>query len=184
MIKELRFKGLLKPIQSALAALPEHQRGKNIQYTLLDAGMSAFSVFYMQSPSFLSWQQDMERKTDRNNAKSLFGIKGIPCDEQVKNLLDPVSPEALNAPFWSLYHTLDAGGQLDVYRGVGGTYMVSVDGTCHHGSRKIHCEQCRVTLYGENAYLHPSAVIGDVECARSSTGAEFGSRIHDAAGWS
>jgi len=155
MGKPYRFKEILKPIKEALEKIPEHRTGKNKRYELKDAGMSALSVFYMQSPSFLSWQRDMERKKGKNNARSLFEIERIPSDEQVKNLLDPVSEKAVGEPFWAIYHGLEARGQLEKYRHVADTYLVSLDGTQHHSSAKVHCEQCRVTIRGEKAtYAH------------------------------
>jgi len=49
--------------------------------------MSAFSMFYMQSSSFLEFQRKMEKETGRNNAKSLFEIDqyetGYPLDPRV-----------------------------------------------------------------------------------------------------
>ncbi len=95
----LNFKEMLGSLLIALECIPEHRRGKNTQYTLIDAGLSAFSVFYMQSPSFLSWQQDMERRRGQNNARNLFGINSIPSDEQTKNLLDPVKEQILGLPY-------------------------------------------------------------------------------------
>jgi hypothetical protein len=35
-----------------------------------DAGLSAFAVFFMQAPSFLAHQRDMQRASGRNNANS------------------------------------------------------------------------------------------------------------------
>ena len=155
MSKRVRFKAMLKPIQLCLSEMPEHRSGRNRQYTLQDAGLSALSVFYMQSPSFLSWQQEMEKKKGKNNARSLFGIKGIPSDEQIKNLLDPVSSGALGEAYWQIYGVLAESGHLEQYQQVAGTYLVSLDGTQHHSSRKVHCEQCRVTMRGERAtYSH------------------------------
>ena len=155
MGKPFRFKQMLKSVKETLEKIPEHRRGQNKQYELKDAGLSALSLFYMQSPSFLSWQQDMEKKRGKNNARSLFGIERIPSDEQVKNLLDPVQEKDVGGPFWAIYHGLEERGQLDGYRHVGETYLVSLDGTQHHSSAKVHCEQCRVTIRGEKAtYAH------------------------------
>lgn len=155
MSKPYGFKKMLKSVQETLEKIPEHRIGKNKQYELKDAGLSALSVFYMQSPSFLSWQREMERKKGKNNARSVFGIGGIPSDEQVKNLLDPVQEKAVGEPFWAIYHGLEERGVLEKYKHVGGTYLVSLDGTQHHSSAKVHCEQCRVTLRGEKAtYAH------------------------------
>lgn len=162
MSKPLRFKTMLKWIEEALDRLPEHRRGHNTQYTLADAGLSALSVFYMQSPSFLSWQQEMEKKKGRNNARSLFGISAVPSDEQVKNLLDPVSEGELGRPFWDIFHGLETGGQLKGYKSVADTYLVNLDGTQHQSSQKVHCEQCRVTIRGERAYYDHSVLMAVV----------------------
>jgi hypothetical protein len=58
-----------------------------------DAALSAFSVFFLQSLSFLAWQRRMQESQGRNNAQSLFGVHQIPTDTQICNLLDTVSPD-------------------------------------------------------------------------------------------
>ena len=45
--------------------------------------MSAFSVFFMQSPSFLAHQRDMKLRKGRSNAESLFHLRDIPSDNQI-----------------------------------------------------------------------------------------------------
>jgi hypothetical protein len=152
MSKRMGLKAMLKPIESCLDKVPDHRKGRNKQYRLQDAGLSAISVFYMQSPSFLSWQQDMEKKKGKNNARSLFGIEGIPSDEQIKNLLDPVSAGTLGEAYWQIYGMLGKRGHLQKYQQVAATYLVSLDGTQHHSSQKVHCESCRVTMRDERAY--------------------------------
>ena len=142
-------------VERTLADIPEHRKGRNTKYEIKDAGLGAFSVFYLQAPSFLSWQQNMERKREKNNARNLFGIARIPSDEQIKNVLDPVAEKDVGKAFWQIYHAMDARGQLQEYEGVNGTRTVSLDGTHHHSSQKVHCEQYRVTLRGEKAsYTH------------------------------
>ena len=53
---------MLEGMRQDLEGVPEHRTGRNTQYEIADAGLGAFSVFYMQSPSFLAHQRDMERK--------------------------------------------------------------------------------------------------------------------------
>jgi hypothetical protein len=60
-----------------------------------DIGMAAFSVFFMQSPSFLSHQRCFETGHDRSNCASLFGIAKIPSDNHIRDLLDPTFPTLL-----------------------------------------------------------------------------------------
>jgi len=59
-------------LRKRASEIPEHRTGENEQYNLVDAVLSGFSVFYMQCPSFLSWQQDMEKSKGRSNAQSLL----------------------------------------------------------------------------------------------------------------
>jgi hypothetical protein len=151
-VKRLKFQEMLRFVRQSLEGVPEHRRGRNIQYSIADAGLAAFSVFYMQSPSFLAHQRDMQRNKGQNNAQSLFGVERIPSDGQIRNLLDPVDPAHLHAPFWQIYHRLDEKGGLDAYCGIDDTQLISLDGSQYFSSQEIHCPNCRVVVRDENTY--------------------------------
>jgi len=151
-VKRLRFQEMLGSLRESLERVPEHRTGLNTQYSMVEAGLGAFSVFYMQSPSFLAHQRDMQRKKGENNAQGLFGVEQIPSDGQIRNLLDPVEPTLLREPFWEIYHRLDESGLLDPYRGVGGTRLISLDGSQYFSSQEIHCPNCRVVVRDEHTY--------------------------------
>jgi len=136
-MRQVKFREMLESLRQDLSGVPEHRTGRNTQYTIVEAGLAAFSVFYMQSPSFLAHQRDMERKKGRNNARSLFGVERIPSDGQIRNLLDPVEPGQLGGSFWEVYRYLDEGGHLEQYRGVGGTRLVSLDGSQYFSSHAL-----------------------------------------------
>jgi hypothetical protein len=87
MHENLRATKLIKDLEGELEKVPEHREGKNIRYELADAGMAALAVFFVQSPSFLAAQREMKR---RSNAEKLFGLREIPSDNQIRNLLDPL----------------------------------------------------------------------------------------------
>ena len=95
MAERLRFQEMLESLSRSLEGVPEHRTGRNTQYGISDAGLGAFAVFYIQSPSFLAHQRDMQRKKGQNNAQGLFGVRRIPSDAQIRNLLDPVEPRQL-----------------------------------------------------------------------------------------
>ena len=86
---------MLASLRRNLEAIPEHRTGCNVRYRLVDAGLGAFAVFFLQSPSFLAYQQKMREHHGRDNAKSLFGMEEIPSDGQIRNLLDPIEPQLL-----------------------------------------------------------------------------------------
>lgn len=163
-VKRLKFKEMLGGLRERLEGVPEHRTGQNTRYEIADAGLGAFGVFYMQSPSFLAHQRDLQRKKGQNNARGLFGVKRIPSDGQIRNLLDPVEPGQLGEPFWEIYQQLDAGGHLDNHRGVDGTRLISLDGSQYFSSQEIHCSNCRVSVRdGETYYSH--MVMMAVVCA-------------------
>jgi hypothetical protein len=142
-------------LRASLLKIPEHRRGGNGHYAIADAGQAAFSIFFIQEPSFLAYQTNMQAKHGRNNAKSLFGVAKIPSDGQTRNLLDPVDPATLAGPFWATYETLAERGALTDYLGATGTRLVSLDGTQYFASQKVHCENCRVTERdGRTYYAH------------------------------
>ena len=55
---------LLQGVRSACAAFPDKRRG-DVTYSMADIGLSAFSLFFLQSESFLAHQRTLEdgRKT-------------------------------------------------------------------------------------------------------------------------
>ena len=100
-----------------------------------DIGMAAFSVFFMQSPSFLAHQRRFEEGHGRSNCETLFGLAKIPSDNHIRHMLDPASPDLLHPVFAELVEQLgQAEGGLDVFRRLGGHVLIALDGTQYHGS--------------------------------------------------
>ena len=73
MVKRVKFQDMLAEVRKSLEEVPEHRTGQNIRYSISEAGLGAFSVFYMQSRSFLAHQRDMQRKKGQNNAHISLG---------------------------------------------------------------------------------------------------------------
>lgn len=83
----------------------------------------------MQSSSFLQYQRQMATTKSRSNAKSLFGIEKLPCDNQIRALLDPVSATHLFSGFACLHQYLETTGKRHRYRCFEQSYLVALDGT-------------------------------------------------------
>src|SRR5512144_2631996 len=109
MAPTLSFDRLRSILVATVTQLPDARTGRHKKYEMADAALGAFAVFFMQSPSFLAHQRDMQRAKGQNNASSLFGLDEVPSDPQIRNLLDPVSPDHLAAPFWQVFEHLRAG---------------------------------------------------------------------------
>ncbi|MER8504848.1 hypothetical protein [Mesorhizobium sp. M0204] len=91
---------LLGSLRRCLERFPDKRRGLNVIYLMTDIGMAAFSVFFMQSPSFLSHQRRFEEGHGRSNCQALFGLSKVPSDNHIRDMLDAATPDLLNPMFF------------------------------------------------------------------------------------
>jgi hypothetical protein len=68
------FDTLVSSFRQLLESLPDKRTGKNTRYEMEDAALSAFSVFFTQTPSFLAFQRTIEKNKGRSNVQTLFGV--------------------------------------------------------------------------------------------------------------
>lgn len=103
----LSFGVLLGYLTTAISKLREPRKPSNgTTYTLKDIVLGAFSAFFMQSESFLDYQRYLNSREGHDNAQSLFGLDQIPSVEQLRNVLDLISPAPLFHVFERVYQTL------------------------------------------------------------------------------
>jgi hypothetical protein len=139
----LTFDQLVKLFHQQLDQLPGHRKsGNNTTYDIKDAALGALAVFFTQSPSFLARQKKMEDTKGRSNASTLFGIERTPSTAQIRNLLDPISPQELYPVFRTILEALGKNGTLAQFRAFNDSLLVPLDGTQYFSSQKIHCDQC------------------------------------------
>ena len=109
---------------------------------MADVGLSAFSLFFMQSGSFLSFQRRLERGPGDSNCQTLFGMENIPSDNHIRMLLDAVSPSALQPCFDQALSELRQHDGLKPFERLGGRVLIALDGTEYFCSQKLSCPQC------------------------------------------
>ena len=157
MTPPLDFEVLKGALERRIDQLPDHRKaGPNTRYRIKDAALGAFGVFYMQSPSFLDHQKHLQRAKGQNNARTLFGVENIPCDNQIRNLLDPFRPSYLDGVYLEVFNRLDQHGSLNNFRVLEGQLLAALDGTQYYSSSNIHCPNClrRQTSKGQTLYYH------------------------------
>jgi hypothetical protein len=150
------FEQFVQAFRATVATFPDQRKGKNKHYTLVDAALGAFAVFFTQSPSFLAYQRDMTARKGQSNAHTLFGLPEIPTDNQIRTLLDCVSPERMVPVFHHGLVTLDRTHQLASFRSWQNRLLVVLDGTQYFSSQKISCPQCSTQTHttGTTTYAH------------------------------
>ena len=139
------------------------QNGTSV--SLVDALMSAVAMFSLKDPSLLAF----EGRRNDENLRNLFGLQHVPCDTQMRAILDRVDPEELRPAFGDVFRELQRGKALKPFVFHKGCYLLVLDGTGYFSSHKIHCAGCLEKVNkktGEVTYEHQmlGAVIVHPDC--------------------
>ena len=150
---------LLKYLNQAIMGMKDPRLASNAtKHSLLDAVLGAFSVFFMQSESFLEHQRHMERNQGKSNATNLFGMIKVPTVPQIRNIVDGISATSLSSVFSCVYQALRRDGHLKPFQYLGGL-LIALDGTQYFDSHKvnwcklIHTRESDGKILDENAFI-------------------------------
>lgn len=146
---------LIAELKGVCAGLPDKRKGpaRGDDYKMADIGLSAFSIFFMGSPSFLAHQRALAEGHGQSNCETLFGMSAIPSDNYVRLMLDGAAPAAFDGLF---FKAIEAAGPLTPFQCLNGRVLIALDGTEHFCSRRIKCRQCstRRRSDGGTEYFH------------------------------
>lgn len=158
------FDQLIERLRSVATGLPDRRTGDNTQYSMADIALAAFSVFFTQCPSFLSYQLGMEQARGRNNARSLFQVGRIPTDNHIRQTLDPIAPHHLFSLFDDLHQAFAQAGLLEEMRAVQRTQLIALDATWYFSSqsKNVCCSNCSCLQHVEGQTTHFHSAITPV----------------------
>ena len=150
--ERLSANGLVKRVKSSFGEVKDH-RERGVKITLADTLMAGFAMFLLKDPSLLAFD---ERRGEPENLHTIYRIEQIPCDTQMRTVLDDVEPESLRSVYKDIFGDMQRGKVLEPYRIMGKYYLVSLDGTGYFSSKQIHCVNCLVKKLrnGEIRYSH------------------------------
>ena len=165
MSNRFSFLKILDSFYSILDKFPDKRTGANTRYSMRDIALGAFSVFFTQSPSFLSHQTSMKMSKGKNNAETIFGIGKIPSDNHIRDILDEVPPEDLFPMYQEMFSAYQQNGIIESFRSFGGAILLPLDGTWYFSSKTLHCDNCLTKNHknGTTTYYH-SAVTPVIVC--------------------
>jgi hypothetical protein len=152
----LTLDDITQQLRRTFEQFTDPRQGKNTRYPLVDAGVSAFAVLFMQSPSCLEYQRSLEQALGSNNAQTLVGGHHIPSDNQLRHRLDSTAPHPVTPVFSYLFQALNQAGVIDRYRAVNQTLRLALDGTAYCSSHTRHCPtgSTRHHANGQVTYSH------------------------------
>ena len=139
--KHLSFGSLRKVLSNHFMNLPESRQG-DIKYTMHDCMMSGFATMFYQDSSLLQFQRRLQEGIHNNNLTTLFGVKSIPKNTQMRDVIDEVDSQELEPLFEDFFRPLQRGKYLESYRVLGQYYIISMDGSGYFSSEKISCPGC------------------------------------------
>src|SRR5512134_1759207 len=119
---------LLSELRAICAGLEDKRLGQGYFYTMADIGLAAFSVFFMQSPSFLGHQRALAEGHGQSNCQTLLGMAAIPSDNHIRQMLDGNAPGAFDGLFIKGLETVAAADGLLAFQRLGGRLLIALDG--------------------------------------------------------
>ena len=155
--KQITFKTLLKIFKDVAESFQDNRTGQNSRYKMEEIALSAFSVFFTQSPSFLAYQTKMQQTKGKSNCQTIFEIDEIPSDNQIRNIMDGVPPEEIYPIFDEILKLMAEASILDDFRCAKNSLYLVLDGLQYFSSNQIHCEKCNQITdkkTGEITYSH------------------------------
>src|SRR3984893_5830406 len=137
--KDLSADSLFRLLHTRFDDIPDARTDAR-DIPLGDALMSAFAMFSLKDASLVAF--DERRKDPNDNFRTIYGIDRVPCDTQMRALLDPLDPDDLRPLFGAVFRRLQRGKVLEDFFYLDGYYLVSLDGTTYFSSTKVHCAAC------------------------------------------
>ena len=156
MKEQYSMQGLLDTVRESFVLIKEDvERKKNMPLMpLVDCLMSGLSLFNLKYSSLLKF--DVDRKNIAYNMKHLYNIESLPSDTYMRERLDNVHPREIRKAFKKLFAKVQRGKQLEAYKFIDESYLLSIDGTGYFSSNEVHCDSCCIKRHrnGEVTYYH------------------------------
>ena len=119
--------------------------------------MSVFAMFSLKYVSLLDF--DTQTESERNNLKSIYGIKEVISDSGLRKVLDKVSWKSLRLLFKEQFIKLETLGILKSYEFLQDYLLVSVDGVEHFISKNVQCDSCLTRNHKSGTVSHSHSML-------------------------
>lgn len=150
--KSIKIESCIEILKESFNKFKDPRNTKQITISLPDFLMSSYAVFALKYPSLLSFQTDFYSGTIAKSCSGLFGIKSLPSDTHLRDVMDVVDHRQFRPIFKKLFAFTQRNKLLENFEflKVGTTpyYLLAGDGTGYFSSHKINCSGC--SIYNED----------------------------------
>lgn len=107
--KHLAFTALRQSLSQQLLNINDHRVEARCTHTLHDAIMSGFACMFFQDPTLSQFQLRMQEEANKNNLRTLFAVKTIPKESQLREVIDNTPGEERRPVFKDYFERLRRG---------------------------------------------------------------------------
>jgi len=142
----LSFEALVDLLGQRFEQLPDSRDPNRLTYPMRDWLLSAFDMFFFQHPSLLAFQEKLKQREARCNLETIFGVKAVPSDTQLREILDGAPWEPIRGLLPDIFERYRRSGWLTEFRSSENLgdkfYPIAIEGTDYFSSTEISCESC------------------------------------------
>lgn len=142
----LTFEAVVALLARTFEQLPDRRLPARVKFPLRDSMLSAFAMFFFHHPSLLQFQHKLKLRSGRSNLETIFSVKDMPSDTQLRDILDgaPFEPlRRLLAVIFERYRRSGWAWEFRTSEALGARfYPVAIDGTDYFSSTEINCPSC------------------------------------------
>lgn len=165
-LKSLTFESVLAKLSACFLKLSDVRVMERVKYSLHDTLMSGFAMMFFHHPSLLQFQKRMKQKRGRCNLETLFQVRDLPSDTQMREILDDLDPQSVRRMLPSLFAEVRRAGWADQYKTLwpagpeqGSYYTMPLDGMEYFHSTRIECPGCLQKTDKKSGVTHYSHCI-------------------------
>lgn len=154
--KHLQFVALRELVSKRVREVCDTRTQGKVEHELHDCCLSALAMMFFQDPSINKFQLRLQKKLHKNNLETLFKVKTIPKETQMRDVLDSIPSTEFEPIFADFFKPLQRGKQIEQFKIFNGSYLIPIDGTQYFSSKKISCPKCLFKKHrnGKTTYYH------------------------------
>lgn len=148
-LKSLTLEAVVGKLSTSFLKISDSRALERVKYSLHDTLMSGFALMFFQHPSLLQFQERMKQQRGRCNLETIFKVKAVPSDTQMREILDDADPQALRKLLPKLFEDVRRAGWAEQYKTTlpsgqdkGDYFTLPLDGMEYFHSTKVECPGC------------------------------------------
>jgi len=148
-LQSLTLEAMLEMLSTTFSHMPDPRCPKRVNYRLHDTRLSGFAMLFFQHPSLLECQRKMQQRRGRCNLETIFGVREVPSESQMRAILDGVPVALLRELVPAMCEKFRRAGWAKDFQSVlssgvdhGAYYPLALDGSAYLHSTEVQCPSC------------------------------------------